>query len=134
MISTLKNSQSSLLSRAQIRGLRYAIKAASLSNLQKFHVGAALFRKNRLISLGWNIRKTHPLCPTLLSQHAEFNVMVGLDKDAIRGSTLYVARLGRNGQIGIAKPCDKCEEFLSLLNLGHIYYTNRSGVLEELVT
>lgn len=126
------NSPSSNLSRSQIRGLRLALRAARLSGLTKYHVGAALFKKNRLISMGWNIRKTHPKCPTSLSQHAEFNVMIGLSREEIRGATLFVARIGKGGSPRIAKPCDECRKFLSMLNLGRIFYTNRSGELEEL--
>ena len=110
-----------------------AVKAAHLSGLHKYYVGAALFRKNRLIALGWNIRKTHPLCPTSKSQHAEFNVMVGLAKEDIKGSTLYVARVGRGGRIRMSRPCKDCENFLSMLGLGKIFYTNRQGLLEELI-
>lgn len=110
-----------------------AVKAAHLSGLRKYYVGAALFRKNRLVSIGWNVRKTHPLCPTQHSQHAEFNVMVGLSKIDIDGATLYVARVGRNGKVCIAKPCRDCEHFLSLLGLDRIYYTNQQGLLEELI-
>jgi hypothetical protein len=59
--------------------------------------------------------------------------MVGVDKQDIRGSTLYIARLCRSGRVSIAKPCHDCVDFLSMLDLGRIYYTNRDGWLEELV-
>lgn len=112
-------------------GMQAAIKAASLSDLYKLRVGAALLRGNRLINIGWNTKKTHPSCNTDLSQHAEFNVFRGLRRELIIGCDLYVARISRTSTVKLAKPCEDCQEFLNSLPLNKIFFTNDQGKLER---
>ena len=110
-----------------------AIKAACLSSQYRHRVGAALFCRKNLISLGWNKRKTHPACPTENSQHAEFNVCIGLDESVFeKRTTLFVARLTKAGKVAMAKPCKDCQDFLKVLGIKDIYYTNTKGILEKL--
>lgn len=120
------------MSKANKRGLKHAVRAAYLSDLHSHRVGAALFRKSILVSIGWNSLKTHPKCPTEFSRHAEFNVFIGTSKIDVSGCTLYVARLTRTNIISIAKPCQDCQEFLDALGLRNILFTNTEGKLEAL--
>lgn len=114
------------------RGMKYAIRGACLSSL-RCRVGAALFYKKKLLGIGWNIKKSHPRCPTEHSQHAEFNVCIGLDKTILsNGCTLYVVRLTKTGRIEIAKPCEICQEFLQAICIDKIFYTDREGKLNRL--
>ena len=120
------------MNRATRRGLNRAVRAAYLSDLYSHRVGAALFRKSILISVGWNSLKTHPKCPTKFSRHAEFNVFIGLSRIDVSGCTLFIARITRTNRIGIAKPCIDCQEFLAALGLKNIFYTTQSGRIELL--
>jgi len=120
------------MKKSRDRGFRYAVKAACLSGFRSHRVGAALFHKNKLIRMGWNRKKSHPLCPTEHSQHAEFNLCVGLDKLVLSPRCiLYVARLTRTGDVGIAKPCEACQDFIRSVGIKRIFYTNQNGQLEE---
>jgi deoxycytidylate deaminase len=112
------------------RGLKAAVEAASLSVFRRHRVGAALFYKNRLVNIGWNRKKSHPQCPTERSQHAEFNVFIGIASAS--KCTLYVAMLTRSGDVGIAKPCEICERYISGMGITKVFYTNRDGRLEQL--
>jgi deoxycytidylate deaminase len=99
-----------------------------LSDHIRHKVGAALFKKKSLISIGWNTQKSHPDSKTLLSmQHAEFNCLVGNHKYDLVGSTIFVARITRHGILGISKPCDDCEEFLRLAGVKAAWYIDRGG-------
>ena len=111
------------------KGLKHAIRAAYLSDFYKHRVGSALFYKNKLLNIGWNRKKSHPECPTQHSQHAEFNVCIGVAE--VSRCTLYVARLTRTDNIGIAMPCEICQKFLSKKGITKVFYTNRNGNLEE---
>lgn len=114
------------------KGRRAAIKAAYFSDLRYQRVGAALFKGSRLISIGWNVKKTHPKAKTIWSQHAEFKVFLGLKKEDIIGCDLYIARVTRGERIKTAKPCKDCHPLLEGLGLNKVYYTNDNGELELL--
>ena len=115
------------------RGLRYAIRAACLSEFRSHRVGAALFKKNKLVGLGFNQKKTHPRCPTNHSQHAEFNTCIGMNREELAdGLTIYIARLTRTGKVGLARPCESCDNMLVGLGIKKIFYTNHKGSLEQL--
>lgn len=114
------------------RGFRYAVKAAYLSDMHTYRVGAALMNKNRVISIGWNSTKTHPKCPTKYSRHAEFNVFVGVSPLDVSGCTLFVARITKTNRASMAMPCKDCQMFLRALNLRRIFFTNRIGEMEIL--
>lgn len=111
------------------RGLKHAIRAAGLSDFKQHKVGAALFYKNKLLNIGWNRKKSHPLSTTEHSQHAEFSVLIGVES-AIR-CTLYIARLTRTGKLGIARPCEICQGLISSKGIRQVFYTNNLGRLEK---
>jgi deoxycytidylate deaminase len=115
------------------RGFRYAINAAELSTNDYHRVGSSLWQGSRLISVGWNNFKTHPDSPTRFhAQHSEFNCLVGLHKYDVVGATIFVVRLTRGGDIGIAKPCDICEKMLRAAGIRKVFYSGRDYEVEEL--
>lgn len=113
------------------RGFKHARIAAKRSKLYSHRVGAALFRKKQLVSVGYNTKKTHPNCPNELTQHAEFNVTKGFSPEEIDGCTLYIVRLTRTGKIGISKPCADCADYLRSLGLKKVYFSNEEGEIQE---
>lgn len=55
-------------------------------------------------------------CPAI---HAEARLAKKLDKNSV----VYVARLTKGGNIGLAKPCKTCEAFLRNKNVKKVFYT-----------
>ena len=55
-------------------------------------------------------------CPAI---HAEARLAKKLD----RNSVVYVARVTKGGNIGLAKPCATCEAFLRNKNVKKVFYT-----------
>jgi hypothetical protein len=51
--------------------------------------------------------------------HAEARLAKKLD----RNSVVYVARVTKGGNIGLAKPCPTCEAFLRNKNVKKVFYT-----------
>lgn len=117
--------------RAIRRGMKAAEKAAMLSTSPCHRVGAALFRGNKLISIGFNSTKSHPRSSTLDGMHhAEFACLMGLWKYSIVGSVVFVLRLTRANRKGISKPCPECHKLLEMLGVKKVFYINKAGDVE----
>jgi len=64
-----------------------------------------------------------------LSVHAEHDALKRCGNP--RGATIAVARIGKNGKIGLAKPCDRCQHLLTEAQVKKVIYTineNEHGV------
>jgi len=115
------------------RGIKYAHKAALASMAQHYRVGAAIFKGPRLISIGWNSEKTHPSsCTRYSAHHAEFSALVGNYKYDLVGASIFVVRITPSGKIGMAKPCDACQDFIYAAGITKVFYTNFNGNIEKL--
>lgn len=122
------------------RGLRAAINAARLSSFYSHRVGAVIFKGRRLISTGFNKKKTHPLLEELeadcYSQHAEFDAILKFlqtqDPSQITDAILFVARLTRTDRVSFSRPCEACQEVIEKFGLKRVYFTNYHGDMEEL--
>ena len=68
--------------------------------------------------------------------HCDFDVLgvkervsVHAEQDALsrcgdpKGAILYVARIGRSGNVGLAKPCGSCQRKLIKAGVKRVYYT-----------
>jgi hypothetical protein len=51
--------------------------------------------------------------------HAEYRCVKKMD----RGGTIYVARVGKNGMIGMSKPCAACETLLKNRGISRAFYS-----------
>lgn len=103
----------------------------------KARIAAALVYKNRLLSIGTNSAKSHPLAKEYgrnehaIYLHAEVaairNALRVCDDDTIARSTLYVARakLDKHGkwQHGLAKPCVGCARAIVEFGIQKVEWT-----------
>lgn len=121
------------------RILQVAHNMALKSN-DKFRLGAALVRRNRVISAGVNnMRKTHPLVQKhapdidfLLGVHAEIHCCIGVSAKDLWRAELYVVRLLRNGQRALAKPCKICQSYLRSVGVAGVWFTVDSSAVDYL--
>lgn len=97
---------------------------------RQFHV-AAIFKRKRLISIGLNNIKTHPMMKGLypdhpgLGIHAEFAAIIaayGLKEDYSKYD-IYVIRIDNNGNLANSKPCEHCSKILQNCNFKTIYHS-----------
>jgi deoxycytidylate deaminase len=89
-------------------------------------------KKGRVISIGKNSYvKTHPLQaklgaktgrPEAIYLHAEVDALVKL-KDWNKAHRIVVTRIGRNGDLLLAKPCPACQHAIKLAGIKHIEHT-----------
>ena len=109
---------------------RMAKQAASLSELNPA-IGAAIYRGNKLVSIGCNKKKSHPLLANedrFYSLHAEMTAILNAKQD-LDGCDIFVYREFRhNSQPALAKPCDDCMIVLLDQNLKRCYYTDNNRV------
>lgn len=109
---------------------RLAKQAASLSE-QNPAIGAAIYKGNKLISIGCNKMKSHPLLANedrFFSLHAEMTAILNAKQD-LDGCDIYVYREFRHNQMpALSKPCDDCMMVLLDQNLKRCYYTDDNKV------
>lgn len=104
--------------------ISYAFESES-----KFRLGAILVNgKRKFYGLNW-MHRTHPLGLFLekskwvqIGVHAEMEALIKA-KDLAEGSTLYVARVLRDGTPGNAEPCVRCKYLLKLAGVKKVWYT-----------
>jgi deoxycytidylate deaminase len=121
------------------RYIEFAKRAAEQSNYGKFRHGAVLVKgssvrsiscnKHRHCSFGARFRKEGHGEATL---HAELGAILGLERSTTQGSTVYVARINREGEARISKPCAMCEAAMRHVGVRRVYYTNRYGKIERM--
>ena len=112
-------------------GILDALKMAEESFQFRVRMGSVITDlKGKVISKGFNIRKTHPFQQHYANKmknkekeflHAEMSALVKCRKSP---HTLYVARLKKDGSIGNAKPCPICLNAIQESGLKRIVYTN----------
>lgn len=100
----------------------------------KVRIVAAIYRKNRLISYGFNSSKTHPFQkrwaahPEALYTHAEVDAI----RNALRRGadltrcSIYVARWTDQGP-ACAKPCNGCQEAIRAFGIRRTYWSLDKG-------
>ena len=84
--------------------------------------------KRKVLSVGINSRQTHPQATrTERGQklHAEVAAIIGANREALRGSTLYVVRTGKaNSQsMRMSKPCVGCQGAIIKAKIKAVYYS-----------
>lgn len=116
--------------------LKLAIRAAFQSQ-SKFRHGAVLVKKNRVINTAVNrMDKSHPIQQKYsrknepIGSHAELRCCLGISYPELNRSTLFVARVLRNGNPALSKPCLGCQDILIDIGIRRVYYTVNSNRFE----
>ena len=121
------------------RYIEFAKRVAEQSDYGKFRHGAVLVKgssvrsiscnKHRHCSFGARFRKEGHGEATL---HAELGAILGIERSTTQGSTVYVARINREGEARISKPCPMCEAAMRHVGVRRVYYTNEYGKIERM--
>lgn len=105
--------------------------AMALKSTDRFRLGAVLVKKKRILSTGFNqMRKTHTKAsrcsadvPWHIGIHAELHACLGVSPKDLIGSELWVARILRNGDRAMARPCKFCTRFLRSVGVVKAHFT-----------
>lgn len=123
-------------------------KAASyLSDVPKFKLGAVMMIGNKVLAVGYNITKTHPIQKSYNKErgyvqdkknegqvHAEMMCLINtryLDVDWSKVS-IYVYREHKDNSPAMAKPCPACRKALLERGITQIYYSTDGVPYEKL--
>lgn len=123
-----------------------AAKAMSeLSEYKRARLGCVAVYGHRIISTGFNSKKTNPIQKKYNScrfdgdagehtLHAEIKCLFPLlnNKDIdFNRVTLYIYRQHKNGTLAMAKPCPSCMSLIKDLGIRDIYYTGEGSYVHE---
>lgn len=111
------------------RFARIALQLASEADYDvTYQLCALVVKRNRVLSVGYNQPKTHPIsvATPLQQQHAEHSALIRCPEGLHRGSDLIVARVKPSGLPGLARPCNACWDVLRLYGIRRVFYTLNS--------
>ncbi len=114
----------------------YALKPLK-QDFRSFHV-AGIFKKNRLISIGTNEKKSHPFAlkngyPWANNGiHAECLAIIRAKLEDFSNHTLIVIRIDNSGKINLSKPCHYCSNLISKMSFSKVLFSNATGRIERL--
>lgn len=126
------------------RAYEYAKLASQRSDFGCHSLGAVAIYGGKLLAMGWNSCKTHPVQAMYNSKergfdgytyrstiHAEMMVVNKIKCLDINFSKvkIFVWR-GKNGP-QLSKPCAACERAIRDLGIKHIFYTGNNSYIEE---
>ena len=99
----------------------------------RFRLGSVIVYKKRILIAKHNCIKTHPkLLPYFKFPylHSEANAILSLGVDNCEDCIMYVVRILRNSEIGMAKPCPSCFELIKHVNIKKVFYTTYDNIGE----
>ena len=120
------------------RNFQKAKAASTLSDFPTHKLGAVMMLGNKVLAVGYNITKTHPVQkkynlergydPNVKNNgqiHAEMMCLINtkyLDVDWSKVS-LYIYREHKDHTTAMAKPCPACEKAIQERGINQVYYT-----------
>lgn len=118
--------------------IQVAGKLALTSTYGRFKLGAIIARKNKIISMGTNSRKTHPLQQKYANRphleawlHAEIHALTLARVGDLWGSDAYIARVTADGQMASSRPCEGCYRALADHGVKRIFYCDGGKFYKE---
>ena len=136
-------------SKRQLRFFERAANVAKGSDFDRYHLGCIAVLKNHIVAASANKLKTHPQQArfdrfrefnniksdprNMHSLHAEIACLNMLrDQDIpYKDLELYIVRLRRDLDYGLARPCAACFNYIKSLGVRKIYYTSNGGFVYE---
>jgi tRNA(Arg) A34 adenosine deaminase TadA len=92
----------------------------------KFRMAAMVVKSGRVLSGDVNILKSSPSTPPKrFTTHAEIRALKAASNP--KSSTIYVARLGKKGDITLARPCAWCLQYMIDAGVSRVVYTKRGN-------
>jgi len=102
-------------------------KRTSLLSPYRHQIGAVVMRKGKVISTGYNKKKSHPIVCAynpLKTLHAELDAILSCEnKELLNGATMFIFRQRRDGAPALAHPCPICMEEIKKHKIRFIFYT-----------
>lgn len=90
-------------------------------------------RRNRVVSVGWNSKKTDPAAAKYKyfggSRHSELHAIFNFPygRDELHRYTFYNVRINNLNEVALSKPCHICQDVLKLFGVSELLYTDNNG-------
>jgi tRNA(Arg) A34 adenosine deaminase TadA len=104
-----------------------AIKVAEANeNYPKWQLGSVIIKGGSTRAVGMN--RLHTKASVASDEHLH-RLATHAEEDALKrcgvphGATIYVARIGRNGKVAMARPCQRCRLVLKGSGIKRAVYT-----------
>ena len=113
--------------------LNSAIEAARKSIMYPYKVGCVCFKGKRILSTGFNQKRTSKGIPNKYKKyvetlHAEHHAIMKVkDKELLTGASILIIRITHGGRLSMARPCENCMASIIHFNFKNIYYSNENG-------
>jgi len=114
-----------------------SILLAADSEHRVARVGAIITdRKGKIGAAANNTTKTQPIQAKIAKtvgrllccqMHAEIAALVKCKFD-VNATTIYIARVLKNGKSALAKPCPICDEAIKMTNIKNVFYTKDEDI------
>lgn len=125
--------------------LNLARQQAIIAQLKDKH-GAVIVKKNRVLSVGKNIPKTHPKQKHYNNyqnkkhevmhhyMHAEFSALNQIDdKIDLSDATIYIYKIKKDGSQSLSRPCSGCMKAITERGIKEMVYSTKQGFTKETI-
>ena len=118
--------------------------AQSVESVRGARIAAAVVRKGKVVSYGYNHKKTHPFQAKFRKNkdavffhaevHAIKNALKSIDVEDLSKCELYIVRAKRDKAnrkwiTGMSKPCIGCQKCIDLFDLKSVYYSKEGELV-----
>lgn len=118
------------ISQTQRSHAHRAIDAALQATHPQWKLGAVIVANGNILSVGSNKYRNDPSVVSYdgVSWHAEEVALKQCPTGSAQGAVMYVARVGRMGNICMSRPCSRCLPALREAGVSRVVYTHPGGV------
>lgn len=132
------------MNKKEIRFFNVAKVISRTSEYPRIKIGCCVVKKNRILAVGINLLKSHPMQKYYNRQrcmdinkiynhiHAELDAVLKVyDKVELKNADIYIYREDHIGIKRMCRPCPACMYMLKKYRLRYIYYTNDNNYVRE---
>ena len=112
------------------RFIENSARTARESEFPNYRHGAILVRGGSILNTAFNksnhinwANKFRAKDCGHATHHAEVGAVLGMAREKTTGATVYVARVGKSGELKMSKPCEMCQQVLAHVGVKKVYYS-----------
>ncbi len=112
------------------RFIENSARTARESEFPNYRHGAILVRGGSILNTAFNksnhinwANKFRAKNCGHATHHAEVGAVLGMAREKTTGATVYVARVGKSGELKMSKPCEMCQQVLAHVGIKKVYYS-----------
>lgn len=104
-----------------------------------------IFDRSKLVSVGLNSYKTHPLnlkynyinkdqdkISSIVGTHSEMSAVIKLGEKSCQGLTIVNTRINRKNELDYCFPCSGCLDMIKKLGFKSVIFTNKIKEFEKI--